>query len=269
MITIRPSNIRAYLECPRRWLLDTIQPQRVQNEAFIFGNNVHKMVEKVMSESFKAIIKNPMNDKEQFEKLPLEFSRNMKNDLNAANIKPVVRNFESVGLKILKNFKNRWDTYAVDAKRISIERVYEVRIIDKVKVVGTPDVVLIDKNNHIIILDIKTMASKHDISYYLLQLASYAFLLKEYGYESKEIGVIRVVKNSSFSVDFLTIKDATFIGFLIYYIKVLIGQIAENFLEFEKTKNGYLFNKHERHWTCNESFCSHYSDCQKFTKETR
>lgn len=161
MITIRPSNIRTYLECPRRWLLDTIQPRRVQNEALIFGGNVHKMIEKVMSESFKAIIKNPMNDKEQFEKLPLEFSRNMKNDLNAANIKPVVRNYESVGLKILKNFKNRWDTYVTDAKRISIERIFEAKIIEKVKIAGTPDVVLIDKNNHIIILDIKTMASKN------------------------------------------------------------------------------------------------------------
>lgn len=272
MITIRPSNIKAFLECPRRWLLDTKQPKFVKNEALIFGKNVHRLIERVMSESFIPITEKRMGDKEQLEKLPLDFFRNMKNDLNAANIKPTMRNFESVGLKILKNFKNRWDTYSTDstdAERISIECTYKIQIIEKVKIVGTPDIVLIDKNNHVTILDIKTMASKHDISYYLLQLASYAFLLKKNGYETKEIGVIRVVKNSSFSVDFLTIKDATFIGFLIYYIKVLIGQIAENFLEFDKTKNGYLFNKHERHWTCNESFCSHYSDCQKFTKETR
>lgn len=269
MITIRPSNIRAYLECPRRWLLDATHPQLVQNEALIFGNNVHKMIEKVMSESFKLNIKKSMNDKEQLEKLSLEFFMNMKNDLNAANIKPTMRNFEGVGLRILKNFKNHWDTHTTDAERILIECTYETNRFGKVKVVGTPDAVLVDKKNHVTILDIKTMTSKHDISYFLLQLAAYALLLEENGYEAKEIGVVRVVKNSSFSVDFMTIKDVTFIGFLKYYIKALLGQLAENYLEFEKTENFFLFDKRERHWTCNESFCSHYSDCQKFTKETK
>lgn len=268
MITIRPSNIKAFLECPKRWLLDATQPKHSQSEALIFGTNVHKMIEQVIENDFKGILDTTrLTDEKQLKKLPLEFFNNMKNDLNAANIKPTMRAFDRIGLKVLTNFKKQWQGYSIAAHNCTIERGYDLLITENIKLAGTPDVVLMDSDNAIIILDIKTMASKRNISYYLLQLATYAVLLQKIeGYSIKELGVIKVVKNSKIEVEIQTISDLSFIKFLIDSVETLINHIVETYETYLETGNKYLFKKNSLHWTCNESFCAHYHDCQNTTR---
>lgn len=264
MITIRPSNIKAFLECPKRWLLDSIQPKHFQSEATIFGTNVHKMLEQVIENDFKNILDTSrLTDEKQLKKLPLEFFNNMKNDLNAANIKPTMRAFDKIGLKVLTNFKKQWQGYTTAALECAIERGYDFLITENIKLSGIPDVVLVDSKNAIIILDIKTMASKRDISYHLLQLATYAFLLEKIEcYSTKELGVIKIVKKSKFEVEIQTISDLSFIEFLVNSVKTLINHIVETYETYLETRNEYLFKKNFLHWTCNESLCAHYLDCQ-------
>lgn len=264
MITIRPSNIKAFLECSRRWLLDAIQPQYFQSEAIIFGTNVHKMLEQVIENDFKEVLDTSrLTDEEQLKKMPLEFFNNMKNDLNVANIKPTMRAFDRIGLKVLTNFKKQWQDYSNSAFKCTIERGYNLPITENIELAGTPDVVLIDSDNAIMIFDIKTMTSKRGISYYLLQLATYAFLLEKIEcYSTKAIGIIKVVKNSKNEVEIQTISDLGFIEFLVNSVKALINHIVETYETYLKTGNEYLFKKNPLHWTCNESFCAHYHDCQ-------
>lgn len=278
MITIRPSNLKTFLECRRRWYLDITKPSTKSNEALVFGNNVHLMLEGYIENLFKPREARE-NSEDILNRLVLEFQKNMLDDCSKLAAMQDVPKSMSIDLKqtalsVLSNFRDALSendkldsnifAKAKNGNSVALERYYETILTHNVKVAGTADIICFDNNGNAEIWDIKTMQRKRDIHEYLLQLSAYAWLLSRHKDVSiTRLGVVKVVKNKKLSVELQCIEDKTFISFLIKSVDTLIKHIIETLEAFEKTGNKYLFNKNECHWTCSETYCAHYKDCIK------
>lgn len=264
MITIRPSNLKTYFECPKRWLLDTLQPVPQVSEQLIVGQCVHAMIESYLFNHY-------VNDRQRefkyvCKELAVIFKSTINKKLAQANISRAT-DYGSYAERILRVFVKSFRDSHIAARDIEFfnEQKLSIKLSDNICFSGSFDVLLKEKDKDKALLwDIKTMASKQHLPAYLIQLSSYALLVKScLKLDIIELGVIKVVKAKRMYCEFESTQDASFMAFCIHSTEALVKFLATTLNEYLVTNNEYLFKANPNHWTCNASFCAHYNDCKK------
>lgn len=264
MIVIRPSNLKTYFECPKRWLLDTLQPVPQVSEQLIVGQCVHAMIESYLFNHY-------VNDRQrEFEYVCKELADIFKNTINKkleqANIIRAT-DYGSCAERILKAFVKSFSDSHISARDIEFlsEQKLSIKLSDNICFAGSFDILLKEKGkDNIMLWDIKTMAFKRHLPAYLIQLSSYALLVKQcLKIDVTELGVIKIVKAKRFYCEFESTQDASFMAFCIHSIEVLVKFLTTTLNEYFATNNAYLFKANPNHWTCNACFCAFYSDCNE------
>lgn len=264
MIVIRPSNLKTYFECPKRWLLDTLQPVPKVSEQLIVGQCVHAMIESYLFNHY-------VNDRQRVFKYVCKeladiFEGTINKKLAQANINSAT-DYGSYAERILKAFVKSFDDSHISAREFefSSEEKLSIKLSDNVYFSGSFDVLLKEKGKDSTVLwDIKTMASRQTLPAYLIQLSSYALLVKQnLKLDVAELGVIKIVKAKRMYCEFESTQDAAFIAFCIHSTEALVKFLATTLNEYLVTNNEYLFKANPNHWTCNASFCAHYNDCKE------
>lgn len=263
MIVIRASSLKTYFECPRRWLLDTLQPVSKRNESLILGQEVHAMIERYLFSHYE------MSTTRDFRKIVKElatvFRSNMHRELAKAAISSKT-DYYAFAEKVLKAFIKSFDDSHISSKifDFSSEKKLSIHLGEHVLLAGSYDVLLTDKGSGTATLwDLKTMQSRQALATYLMQLSAYALLVeKELKLKIVELGVIKVVKTQRPYVEFESVLDDNFLRFCIYSAEVLAKYLATSLEEYLGTKNDFLFPPAPNHWSCNIGYCAHYAECQ-------
>lgn len=268
MIVIRPSNLKTYFECPKRWLLDTLHPVSKVSEQLIVGQCVHEMIERYLFNHYE--IKPQREFKYVCKELADIFKNTINKKLAQANISRAT-DYGSYAERILKAFVKSFGDSHISARDIEFfsEQRLSIKLSDNICFAGSFDVLLKEKGkDNVMLWDIKTMATKQHLPAYLIQLSSYALLVKQcLKLDVTELGVIKIVKAKRIYCEFESTQDASFIAFCIHSTEALVKFLAKTLNEYLATNNEYLFKANPNHWTCNASFCAHYNECKERRKE--
>ena len=200
------------------------------------------------------------------------FKNTINKKLAQANISRAT-DYGSYAERILIAFAKSFDDSHIVAREFEFlsEQRLSIKLSDNVCLSGSFDVLLKEKGKDSAVLwDIKTMASKQHLPAYLIQLSSYALLVKHcLKLDVTELGVIKIVKAKRMYCEFESTQDASFIAFCIHSAEALVKFLATTLNEYLATNNEYLFKANPNHWTCNASFCAHFNECKEKEREWR
>lgn len=267
-VTLRPSGIAGFFDCPFRWYRDTLyKPIRRVGIAAHLGTGIHKAGEIYYKECINS--KKWVKYKKDIQDVAVdEFRSKIKED-EPTDIKEV--NLNDLEKTIATNTLNYLDNAeALNSGLIplDVEKSYEVKvkssIIENVK--GTLDIV-----GDGYVGDIKTMSKFKNPKDYVIQQSIYAFL-RIHNEENVKDLVIHRVNISKNQVDCKSIlaeynNPCISIDTLIDKAKFYLKTVIKTCNEFEKTGNELLFRGNPSSVLCSEKYCAYYKECP-YRKET-
>lgn len=260
MIVIRASNLKAYFECPRRWLLETLSPVPQQSEALFVGKETHEMIERYLFNFYQMPDTRDKKDKVKKELLAI-FKSNINRHFAQASIRSNT-DYALFAERVLKSFEAAHSKHQSLDKifRLDMEQRLSIKLAENVCLSGAFDLMFAKENEDILIYDIKTMSSKQDLTAFIIQLSAYALLVERcLNLDVKELGVIKIVKAKRLYCEFQATQDYELIKFCKTSVESLCKFLTITLNEYLATKNEYLF-KATNHWSCN--FCSYRSQCE-------
>ena len=259
-ITIRPSGVDAFFECPYKWYRNNLyKPIRIIGSAAHFGTGIHKTAEIYYNECIaKKEWQKPSKELKSVAVDTLRecFKKEEPNDLKELNINQVEKNISEISFNYVNNAKSLNN----EKIPLAVEKTYEVKInspiIDKVK--GTLDII---GDNYI--ADIKTMGKLKSAKTYANQQGIYAFLRKLHKESTNDL-IIHRLNTSKNTIDTQSIMSETFtpIDALINQSKFYLESIVKTCDAFYKTGDEMLFRGNPNSLLCSEKYCAYYNDCK-------
>lgn len=249
-VTLRPSSIQQFLNCPAQWFRGAVlRDYQKPSAAAEAGSSLHKGAEVGYEEKIKtgrlpplSVVTDAVNEewKQRNEELDITYNKG--------------ETFENFQTELIGDISTYYTKIMPETQPIAVEKHYEpIKLEHPIfsNIGGTIDIDLEGG-----LADIKRTKVKSSAPKYVLQLSTYALIKQHNGALCVNADIHNVVRGKDVNVFKLDIN--------IDYAKFVINEILDTTREFFETGNPRLFrgSSPNTNYLCSPKWCGYWDKCE-------